>query len=40
MYQMERKDDQADIPLHEVLADEDIDYKFICSNLDKIELED
>lgn len=37
----ERKDDVADIPLEDVLKDDDeIDYKYIYANVDKIELED
>ena len=43
MYQiaMERKNDEANIPLEDVLKDDDeIDYKYIYDTVDKIELED
>ncbi|WP_188733110.1 hypothetical protein [Oceanobacillus neutriphilus] len=37
----ERKDDIADIPLADVLKEDDeIDYKYIYDNIDKIDLED
>jgi hypothetical protein len=38
---LERKDDEADIPLNEVISDDnDIDYDYIFSNFDDIELEE